>query len=61
TGEDMTIAFNAKFLLEMLGAADGELVEMELSMPTKAALVKPVEQSEAEDLTMLIMPLMLNA
>ncbi len=61
TGEDMVIAFNARFLLELLGAADGELVEMDLSMPTKAALVRPVEKSEAEDLTMLIMPLMLNA
>jgi DNA polymerase-3 subunit beta len=60
TGEDMTIAFNGKFLLEMINAADGDEVEMELSTPTKAGLIKPVEKSEAEDLTMLVMPLMLN-
>jgi len=59
-GEDLQIAFNAKFLIEMLGAADTEDVKMELSTPTKAGLIKPTEQAEGEDLLMLVMPLMLN-
>ena len=59
-GEDLQIAFNAKFLIEMLNAADTEDVRLELSTPTKAGLIKPTEQAEGEDLLMLVMPLMLN-
>ncbi|MES2646715.1 MAG: DNA polymerase III subunit beta [Bacteroidota bacterium] len=60
TGEDMSIAFNAKFLIEMLNAADTQDVVMELSSSTKAGILKPTEQGEGEDLMMLVMPLMLN-
>ncbi len=59
-GEDLQIAFNAKFLIEMLSAADTNDVRVELSTSTKAGLVKPTEQGEGEDLLMLVMPLMLN-
>jgi DNA polymerase-3 subunit beta len=59
-GEDLQIAFNAKFLIEMLNAADTNEVRLELSTPTKAGLIKPSEQAEGEDLLMLVMPLMLN-
>jgi DNA polymerase-3 subunit beta len=59
-GEDMQIAFNAKFLIEMLGAIETEEVRMELSTATKAGLLKPSEQNEGEDVLMLVMPLMLN-
>jgi len=59
-GEDMQIAFNARFLIEMLSATESEEVRMELSTPTKAGIIKPVEQDENEDLLMLVMPLMLN-
>ncbi len=59
-GEDLMIAFNARFLIEMLSATDSDEVNMELSTPTKAGLLKPVEQDENEELLMLVMPLMLN-
>jgi DNA polymerase-3 subunit beta len=59
-GEDLQIAFNAKFLIEMLNAADNEEVKMELSTPTKAGIIKPTDQAEGEELLMLVMPLMLN-
>jgi DNA polymerase-3 subunit beta len=59
-GEDLAIAFNAKFLIEMLNAADSDDVKMELSTPTKAGIIKPTEQDENEELMMLVMPLMLN-
>jgi DNA polymerase-3 subunit beta len=59
-GEDLQIAFNAKFLIEMLNAADTDEVKVELSTPTKAGIVKPLEQAENEDVLMLVMPLMLN-
>ena len=54
------IAFNAKFLIEMLSAADTEEVIIELSTPTKAGIIKPTEPDADEDLLMLVMPLMLN-
>jgi DNA polymerase-3 subunit beta len=59
-GEDLTIAFNARFLIEMLNAADSDEVKIELSTPTKAGILKPSDQEEDEDLLMLVMPLMLN-
>jgi DNA polymerase-3 subunit beta len=60
-GQDMQIAFNAKFLIEMLNAADSDEVTIELSTPTKAGIIKPSEQETNEELLMLVMPLMLNA
>jgi len=60
-GEDMQIAFNAKFLVEMLGGMDTDEVVMELSTSTKAGILKPSEQGEGEELLMLVMPLMLNS
>ncbi len=59
-GEDLTIAFNARFLIEMLNAADSDEVKIELSTPTKAGILKPTEQEDGEDLLMLVMLLMLN-
>ena len=59
-GEDLQIAFNAKFLIEMLNAADTEDVVIELSTPTKAGILKPSEAAQDEELLMLVMPLMLN-
>lgn len=60
-GEDLAIAFNARFLIEMLGSTDSDEVRMELSTPTKAGIIKPMEQDENEDVLMLVMPLMLNS
>lgn len=59
-GEDITIAFNARFLIEMLNAADSDEIKIELSTPTKAGIIKPTETEENEELMMLVMPLMLN-
>ncbi|MBS1608580.1 MAG: DNA polymerase III subunit beta [Bacteroidetes bacterium] len=59
-GEDITIAFNAKFLIEMLNAADSDEIKIELSTPTKAGIIKQTEQEDNEELLMLVMPLMLN-
>jgi len=60
-GEDLSIAFNARFLIEILNATDSAEIKMELSTPTKAGIIKPTEQEENEELMMLVMPLMLNA
>jgi DNA polymerase-3 subunit beta len=59
-GGELQIAFNAKFMIEMLNAAETPEVVIELSTPTKAGIIKPAEQAENEELIMLVMPLMLN-
>ena len=59
-GEDLQIAFNAKYQIEIITATPSTEVRMELSTPTKAGIIKPVEQDENEELLMLVMPLMLN-
>jgi DNA polymerase-3 subunit beta len=59
-GEDMQIAFNAKFMVEMLNGTDSEEVSVELSSPTKAGIIKPLTEDEGEELLMLVMPLVLN-
>lgn len=60
-GEDLQIAFNARFLIEMLNAADSDEIRMELSTPTKAGIIKPTEMQEGEEVLMLVMPLMMNS
>jgi DNA polymerase III subunit beta len=60
-GSPMAIAFNAKFLAEMLGVLNSEEVNIELSAPSRAGIIKPLDGSETEDLLMLIMPVMLNS
>jgi DNA polymerase-3 subunit beta len=60
-GEDLNIAFNARFLIEMLASADSDDIRMELSTPTKAGIIKPTEEDENEEVLMLVMPLMLNS
>lgn len=60
-GENLQIAFNAKFLIEMLGGIDSPDIHIALSTSTKAGIMKPSEQEKEEDLLMLVMPLMLNS
>lgn len=59
-GEDMEIAFNARFLAEVLNAMDSEQVLLKLSSPGKAGIIVPSENQEDEDLLMLVMPIMVG-
>ena len=59
-GEDLQIAFNARFLIEMLNAAETNEIVIELSTSTKAGIIKQTEQEPDQDLLMLVMPLMMN-
>jgi DNA polymerase III subunit beta len=59
-GEDMDIAFNAKLFLEMINNLSSEEINIELSTPSRAGIVKPAEPTDGEDILMLIMPLMIN-
>ena len=60
-GDDIAIGFNSRFIVEMLNNLSSDLVKIELSSPNRAGLISPVHQSnENEDITMLVMPIMLN-
>ncbi len=59
-GDAMTIGFNAKFLIEMLGVLESDDVILELSTPNRAGILLPSEQEEGENLLMLVMPVMMS-
>ena len=59
-GDDIEIGFNAKFLIEMLSNIESEKVILKLSEPNRAGLLIPEDINDNEDITMLVMPLMLN-
>jgi DNA polymerase-3 subunit beta len=61
-GDDMEIGFKSVFLLEILSNITSQDVLIELADPTRAGLFLPAETSnQAEDLLMLLMPMMINA
>jgi DNA polymerase-3 subunit beta len=61
-GEDLTIGFSAKFLIEVLSNLNSEDIRMELSAPNRAGLVFPTtDLEEDEDLLMLVMPVMVSS
>lgn len=61
-GEEMEIGFKSVFLQEILGNLASQEVHIELADPTRAGLFLPAENdNEAEDLLMLLMPMMINA
>jgi len=59
-GDDIEIGFNAKFLIEMLTNIESEKVILKLSEPNRAGLLIPEDINDNEDITMLVMPVMLN-
>jgi len=61
-GDEMEIGFKSLFLQEILANLSSQEVIVELADPTRAGLFLPAEtESEAEDLLMLLMPMMINA
>ncbi len=59
-GEPLKIAFNAKFLQEMLGALNAETITMKFSEPNRAAIMLPSTEDEHEKTLMLVMPVMVH-
>lgn len=60
SGQDLEIGFNSRFLMEMLSNLEGTEVRLEMSEPSRAGILRPIDQSEHEDILMLVMPVMLN-
>ena len=59
-GNPMSIGFKATFLMDILSNINGQDVNIEVSDPSRAGVLTPSEQSETEELLMLLMPMMLN-
>ena len=60
-GEDIKIGFNSRFLIEMLNGLDCNNVKLSMSLPNRAGLLTPLDNTEeGESVTMLVMPVMLN-
>lgn len=61
-GDDMQIGFNSRFLTEMLNNLQSDQVMLEMSLPNRAGILTSVDGlEEGEFITMLVMPVMLNA
>ena len=60
-GDDIAIGFNSRFIVEMLNNLSSEIVQIELSSPNRAGLISPLHEKDSnEEITMLVMPIMLN-
>ncbi|APG64878.1 DNA polymerase III subunit beta [Tenacibaculum todarodis] len=61
-GDDMQIGFNSRFLSEMLSNLNANDVLIEMSLPNRAGILTPIDGTdEGEQITMLVMPVMLNS
>lgn len=59
-GDKMDIGFNSRFLLEMLSNLESKDITIDMSMPNRAGILRPVEAIEGEQITMLVMPVILS-
>ncbi len=60
SGDPITIGFNAKFLVEMLGVLESDEVKIELSTPSRAGILVPSDAEDGIEVLMLVMPVMLS-
>lgn len=61
-GDDLEIGFKSVFLIEILQNLQSADVVMELSDPSRAGILLPLEkENDSEDVLMLLMPMMINS
>ena len=61
-GDDIKIGFNSRFLIEMLNGLNCEDIKLSMSLPNRAGLITPLDGfDKGEEITMLVMPVMLNS
>lgn len=56
--QELSIGFNGTMLLELLKTMPPVELEFQLSSPTRAGIIVPVEQAENNELLMMLMPMM---
>ena len=60
-GDDLQIGFNSRFLIEMLNNLSCSEIKLSMSLPNRAGIITPLDNiDKGEDITMLVMPVMLN-
>ncbi|MEX0968615.1 MAG: DNA polymerase III subunit beta [Bacteroidia bacterium] len=59
-GQDLEIAFNARFLIEMLSILDSDEVTIALSEYNRPGVLRPKPSEENEEILMLLMPIVVN-
>jgi len=60
-GDDMEIGFKSSFLIEILSNLNSTDIALEMSDPSRAGIIIPVDkESGSEDVLMLLMPMMIN-
>jgi DNA polymerase-3 subunit beta len=57
TGEDLTIAFNARYLIEILNHIDSPQVRLEFLGPLSPAAIRPSDEGEGVQQMYVLMPL----
>ncbi len=57
TGEELTIAFNARYLVEILNHIDSDRTVIEFLGPLSPAAIRPMEQAEGAQQMYVLMPL----
>ena len=61
-GKDIELAFNVKFLIEMINNLNSETISLNFGPdPSKAGLLKPSVMEEHEDILMLVMPVVISS
>ena len=61
-GDDIQIGFNSRFFVEMVNTLDSEEISLEMSQPNRAGILTPINSlDKGENITMLVMPVMLNS
>jgi DNA polymerase-3 subunit beta len=56
----MTIGFSSKYLGEILQTIHTEDITFEMSTPSRAGLIFPVNEEESESTLMLLMPILVS-
>jgi DNA polymerase-3 subunit beta len=56
-GNDLTIGFNAKYFLDVLGALDDEEVLLGVSGELDPAIIRPATESDKESFVAVVMPM----
>ena len=59
TGDDMTIGYNAAYILDAVKGTDSDEIRFELGTPVGASILKPAAEPEGESYLCLVMPLRL--
>ena len=60
TGDTMNIGFSANYLIEVLNNMSSQEVSVQLSDPSRAGVIVPMQNEENEDMLVLLMPIMLG-